>query len=76
MTKPIDESQVEIRSTPHQWCLGCGANRDVTLHQYGRGFPPDKAKNYLKKQCPRKGERACKFTYRAGVVIGPRPCGQ
>lgn len=66
----------EIRSEPHQWCLGCERSRNVMLHFFGRGVPSEKAKNWLKKTCPFKGEKKCDFTYRAGITFGPRPSGQ
>jgi hypothetical protein len=53
-------------TSPVQTCQACGDFEIVKPD--GRGFPPDIAKNRLKKRCEAKG-CAHNITYRAGLRI-------
>jgi hypothetical protein len=59
--------------SPTVTCGKCGRSREVRPD--GRGFPSDIAKRALRKECEAAG---CKGDpqYQAGLVTGPRPCGQ
>jgi hypothetical protein len=59
-------------SHPRQQCKLCGTT--VIVKPDGRGFPPDIAKNKLKKLCKADG-CPCEPQYTAGIAFGPRARG-
>jgi len=58
---------------PTVTCDTCG--RRAVVEPTGRGFPPDVAKNKLRKACRNSGCNG-EPQYRAGFLIGPRASGQ
>lgn len=55
-----------VNSEPRQTCLLCG--RFAVVVPDGRGFPPNIAKNRLKKICKAAG-CPCEPKYTAGLVL-------
>lgn len=68
-------------SDPIYYCKTCGRSVNVMDYQYGRGFPPDKAKRALKKMHnPDAPIQCAKFDpqYRVGLgfhgpIMGQQP---
>lgn len=67
---------------PTKSCAICLRSRNCMRHANGRGFPPDKAENWLRKTCPNKGRRLadgsmiCQISYRAGLGAMSQWVGQ
>ncbi len=63
-------------SDPTVTCTKCGHQRSVMKHADGRGFPPDKAKRWMLRNCPLNlyGKGPCKENgvLRYTASISPR----
>jgi hypothetical protein len=66
-------AEILIGPEPMVTCDQCGDHAVVVPS--GRGFPPDIARNKLRKACRAKGCEG-EPQYRAGVQFGSRPHGQ